>query len=150
MRRALNLAVALVAMLCWWGVASAATPPATLKISVLPAGPLHPKEHFSITLTATFAKSQLKGKKAFLLAFIQYSSKPCERDANKELQRTLPVRGAYYQHAFSASPFTTTTSLVAGGAGMRRVCGYLFPKPVKTGTTVSPIAHNHAAYQVIK
>ena len=158
MGRARNLALALLAGLGWSGAAAAApTAPAAaattapaLSISVLPAGPIHHKQRFTITLTATLAKSHASGKKAFLLAFIQYSSKPCERDVNKELQRTLPTRGAYYQHSFSASPFTSTKAFIAGAPGNRRVCGYLFSKPVKPDTTAAPIAHNHATYQVVK
>jgi len=154
MKRACSQAFVLtLAGLC--GVAASATgatstPPATVTVSVAPATPLHPKQHFSITVTATFSKRQLKGPKAFLLAFIQYSNKDCERDVNRELSRTLDTQGAYFHQTFSKSPHASARSFVAGGAGNRRVCVYLFGKRVTPGTTLAPIAHAHGTYEVVK
>lgn len=151
MKRAWNQVVGLtLAVLCLAVAAAAATVHSTVAVKVIPAGPLHPKERFSITLSASFQKSQLKGKYAFLLSFIQYTDKPCESDVNKELNRTLPTQGSYYHHEFSTSPFTTSRNFTAGAAGHRRVCAYLFGRRVKPGTTERPIAHTHATYDVIK
>jgi len=130
--------------------ASASAGAASLTVGLAPTKPFHPGERFTITVTASFHKRQLKGKQAYLLSFIQYSFKPCEADVNKELARTLDTEGAYYHRAFSSSPHAAAVSFTAGGAGNRRVCAYLFGRPVRPGSKTKPIAEASGSYSVVK
>jgi len=127
--------------------APAPAPRNSVTVSVTPPAVYHHGQRFSITLVATLKKHF---RHAYLLSFIQYTPRPCQANPNKELTRTLGTKGAYYHHQFSASPFTAASSFTGGAPGARRVCAYLFKKPVAPGTRARAIATGTVTYSVIK
>jgi hypothetical protein len=134
---------AFVLATCCTGALAAAASAATLQIRVTPASILE-KKSFHVVITGTYSKSELKGK-AYLVSFIQYNFKPCKAGA--------PQEGHAYGKPFAAqntgaSPFGWDFSFTAGGVGERRVCAYLYPKPVGPKSTIAPLTRATITYKV--
>ena len=137
-----GLALALSALiLALWSAPSALA--AALAARVNPS-PAHVGSTYQIQISGIF-----KRRHAYLIAFIQYSSKRCLQSASKELARTHDTGGAYAAGSVRRTPFVQTTTFRARSRSTRRVCAYLFAKRVKPGARVKPLARASVVYQVV-
>ncbi|HTX30591.1 MAG TPA: hypothetical protein VMD09_04355 [Solirubrobacteraceae bacterium] len=123
---------------------------ASLSLTVAPAT-VHPGNRYTITITGSYTKRA--HHTPYLVAFIQYSARACKSTAPAEYG--LPHGDwtfVVFPQAESKSPFKSVTYWKASKRlGYRRVCTYLYPGPVNTGTTAQPLAEAGAygaAFQV--
>jgi hypothetical protein len=128
------------------GATAEAAAAASVKISV----PRTIRQHqaFKITTTGTYAQTELTGI-AYLVSFIQFTSKPCLATGAAEFsQRNL---NPYFNGDEIQSPFSQVQHNKASGQlGGRRVCVYLYPQEVGPTDKVTPIAKASALYTVVK
>jgi hypothetical protein len=127
------------------GIASAASPAASLKITV-PAK-VRPGQHYEIKIAGLYAKSATQGT-AYLVAFLQYTATACKPTAGAE--NDLPSKDWSLDFAGKEpqSPFTRIDRWTTGTlTGTRKVCAYLYPKAVSPSTKLHPIAIAAATYR---
>jgi hypothetical protein len=111
---------------------------ATLKITV-PAT-VHNGQNYKVKVTGTYKPRELEGT-AFLVAFLQYSGKHCQASARAEFGLPASERDLDFAGNEPKSPFTNVERWTAHNRyGPRRVCAYLYPKPVGPSDSVRPIA----------
>ena len=129
---------------------------ASLAISV-PAK-VAPGGSFTITITGSFASSEVSAAGAYLIPVIQYSSDRCASSATIETQEGLQL--SYYLAPAGAqntgisetqSPFTRSDTLTATRSGPRHVCAYLYPLAAGPGPgdSLAPIATADAPFLVL-
>lgn len=112
---------------------------ASMTLTVSPAT-VHPGARYTVSITGTFNKRTHRDP--YLVAFIQYGGQSCRSTAPAEYalphsRSTLAIS----PQAESKSPFKSITYWKASSRlGPRRVCAYLYPGPVNTGTTAAPLA----------
>jgi hypothetical protein len=128
-----------------FGVPAADAMGASLSVRVSPAK-LHPGTRYSVTITGSYDR---RPKAPYLLAFIQYTGAACRATANGEYD--LPTSewawAIYPQIAEPRSPFKAVSYWKAGShLGNRRVCAYLYAKPVTPSTTASPLLRASVAF----
>lgn len=141
-----------LAALCSAGLAAAASA-ASLHVRVTPSR-LKLGASYLVRLTGTFSHKEVHGK-AYLIAAIQFSSKPCAATAQAENLRNpdfyfetkkQPLRVGL----FESSPFTLLDSLTPSTSGPRRICGYLYAKKIAADSTTLPIARGSQLIHVTK
>ena len=124
-----------------YGVPSALA--ATLAVRVSPS-PIHLRSTYRIQISGSF-----NGRRGYLVAFIQYSSKQCKAGVSQELYRTHDTGGAFYAGTIRRNPFQRSRWFHARSRSTRRVCAYLFSRRVKPGTHVNPLARASVLYSVV-
>jgi hypothetical protein len=125
--------------------ASAATA-ATLHVSV-PTHPVKKGHDFAIKLTGSYLPSELQGT-AYMVAAFQYDRRPCASTGAQEFKRR--DTSFFFFKTVPHSPFTRSFHYSAGAPGPRRICAYLYPKPVSPTDNVTPIARAGGLFRVIK
>jgi hypothetical protein len=138
-------AVTVVFLLGSGGVASEA-PAASLSVRVAPVR-LHPGSRYTVTIRGSY--DQRVRRRTYLLAFIQYSGKTCHATATGEY--SLPASqwdwDFFPQRAETKSPFKDVAYWKASTRlGPRRVCAYLYAKPVSPTTTAKPLVRAGAPF----
>jgi hypothetical protein len=112
---------------------------ASMTLIVSPAT-VHPGNRYTVSITGRY--NRRTHPRPYLVAFIQYSGQSCRSTAPAEYalgasKSTLAIS----PQAESKSPFKSVTYWKASSRlGPRRVCAYLYPGPVNTGTTAAPLA----------
>jgi hypothetical protein len=134
-----------VAIGCSGALATAASA-ATMSVDVTP-GTIHKRQNFHIKIQGSYSKSEITARQAYLLAFVQYTTRPCKSDATKEKD----VAGSPFTNMNAGKPprFGWDFRFKAGNRlGSRRVCAYLYPKKVNPGDNVAVLKRASAAYRV--
>jgi hypothetical protein len=145
-----KLAITLAAVLGFGSIAADAMA-ASLAATVTPAT-VHPGGRFRITIIGRY--DELAHPRAtYLLAFIQYTGRPCKATATGEY--ALPPSewnwDFYPQRAEPKSPFKSVAYWKAGsGLGSRRVCAYLYAEPASPTSKATPLVRAGASYRNVK
>lgn len=135
---------AVVALVSASAPASAASA-ATLSLTV-PAHNVARHQVFSISASGTFKRSELEGK-AFLAVGFQYDTRTCLPTVQAEFNRKDIY--FFFHKTIAASPFTRTWSWSAGSRGPRRICAYLYRKPVTPADRIAPLARASGFFRVL-
>jgi hypothetical protein len=119
---------------------------ASLSVRVRPVH-LHPGSRYTVTITGTY--DVRAHQRTYLLAFIQYSGRPCRATATREY--LLPASewdwDFFPQRAETKSPFKDIAYWKAGTRlGPRRVCAYLYARAVSPATTARPLVRAGTAF----
>jgi hypothetical protein len=124
--------------------AAAATTPPTVAIKV-PAK-VHHGEHFTIKITVTYDKQSFTTT-PYLVAYVQFTNRPCQPTAKAEHALPTLLRTLDFAGKITSSPFVRTDDWKGGGAGNRRVCTWLYPKPVTPQSSAKPTLTANKSYR---
>jgi hypothetical protein len=133
------------------GAASAAgAAPASLTATVTPTQ-LHPGLRYTVTIAGRYER-RLRHSPPYLLAFIQYTDRPCRASAAAEY--ALPGSEwdwDYRQRAQTRSPFKAVTRWTAGPRlGLRRVCAYLYAGMISPRSRTRPLTRASVSFSNTK
>src|SRR2546423_1381125 len=103
-RRAVALLLSVLILL----LSGASSALAAVLVARVNPSAIHVGSTYQIQISGTFTR-----KRAYLIAFIQYSSKLCKASPSKELARTHDTGGAYLAGTVRRSPFVQATSFRA-------------------------------------
>lgn len=141
-----KLAVMLAVGLGFGGAAADAAA-TSLTVTVSPTT-LHPGVHYRVTIAGSYTERS-HAKPPYLLAFIQYSGKPCQRSATAEY--TLPASEwdweIFPQQAETHPTFKDVAYWKAGSRlGTRHLCAYLYASEVTPSTKAQPLARASTSF----
>ena len=133
------------------GILAADAMGASLVVTVTPAS-VHPGKRYAVTIAGRYDRAA-RPRPPYLLAFVQYTGRPCKATATAEY--ALPTSqwswDFYPQQAETRSPFKNVVYWKAGAqGGARRVCAYLYAQPVSPVTTAPPLARAGASFRNTK
>src|SRR5436305_9946319 len=120
-----RMAIALTVCGLILALVAPATLAAVLAVRVNPAT-IQVQGSYQIQVSGSF-----KRRRAYLVAFVQYSSKVCKASASQELHRTHNTGGAFAAGTIRRTPFVQGARFKARSRGTRRACAYLFARRVK-------------------